>query len=129
MIKRELYRDTENGKISGVCAGLANYLSLEVWLVRISVISALLLGGTFLILLIYIALSFMIEKQPPNYVEAIRSEHEHMLKNKPWQKGSSPELLLDRLERDFDNVEEKIQSIEAYVTSDAYQVNKEFKAL
>ena len=129
MIKRELYRDTENGKISGVCAGLANYLSLEVWLVRISVISALLLGGTFLILLIYVALSFMIEKQPPNYVETIRSEQEHTLKNKPWQKGSSPELLLDRLEQDFDNIEEKIQSIEAYVTSDAYQVNKEFKTL
>lgn len=47
MSKRELYRDPYNGKIAGVCAGLANYFGLEVWLVRILVITAALLGGTF----------------------------------------------------------------------------------
>ncbi|MEZ8138402.1 PspC domain-containing protein, partial [Vibrio splendidus] len=44
-MSRELYRDPINGKLSGVCAGLANYFGLEVWLVRILVISAALLGG------------------------------------------------------------------------------------
>ncbi|NCO45477.1 MAG: PspC domain-containing protein, partial [Vibrio sp.] len=43
MASRELYKDPVNGKIAGVCAGLANYLGLEVWLVRILVISAALL--------------------------------------------------------------------------------------
>lgn len=47
MNSKELYRDTANGKISGVCAGLANYLGAEVWLIRILVISAALLGGSF----------------------------------------------------------------------------------
>lgn len=129
MNKRELYRDTENGKISGVCAGLANYFALEVWLVRIMVISAALLGGSFLVLLAYIAMTLMIEKQPANYVEAIKTEQEHKLKSKPWQQGQSPEVLLDTIERDFDSLEVKIRDIEAYVTSDAFKVNKEFKSL
>lgn len=44
MNNRELYRDPVNGKISGVCAGIANYFGAEVWLIRIVVISAALLG-------------------------------------------------------------------------------------
>jgi phage shock protein C len=72
MNRRELYRDTANGKISGVCAGLANYFGLEIWLVRILVISAALLGGSFLVLLAYVAMTLMVEKQPPNYVEAVK---------------------------------------------------------
>ncbi|HAH03777.1 MAG TPA: envelope stress response membrane protein PspC, partial [Vibrio sp.] len=68
-MSRELYRDPINGKLSGVCAGLANYFGLEVWLVRILVISAALLGGSFLVLLAYVALTFMLEKQPPQYVD------------------------------------------------------------
>lgn len=129
MNKRELYRDTVNGKITGVCAGLANYFALEVWLVRILVISAALLGGSFLVILAYIAMTLMIEKQPPNYVEAIKSEQEHKLKNKPWQQGQTPEMLLNTIEKDFHNLENQIRDIEAYVTSDAFKVDKEFKTL
>ena len=47
MNNRELYRDTQNGKLSGVCAGIANYFGCEVWLIRILVISAALLGEAF----------------------------------------------------------------------------------
>lgn len=129
MSKRELYRDTVNGKITGVCAGLANYFALEVWLVRILVISAALLGGSFLVILAYIAMTLMIEKQPPNYVEAIKTEQEHKLKNKPWQQGQTPEMLLNTIEKDFHNLENQIRDIEAYVTSDAFKVDKEFKTL
>ncbi|MDC5810717.1 envelope stress response membrane protein PspC [Vibrio europaeus] len=129
MNKRELYRDTVNGKITGVCAGLANYFALEVWLVRILVISAALLGGSFLVILAYIAMTLMIEKQPPNYVEAIKTEQEHKLKNKPWQQGQTPEMLLNTIEKDFHNLENQVRDIEAYVTSDAFKVDKEFKTL
>ncbi|KOO05424.1 envelope stress response membrane protein PspC [Vibrio nereis] len=129
MNNKELFRDTTNGKISGVCAGLANYLSVEVWLIRILVVSAALLGGSFLILLVYIALTLMLEKQPVQYDETIKTQQEHKLKSKPWQQGQSPDALLDTLERDFDQLEGKIRSMEAYVTSDTFKVNREFKNL
>lgn len=123
MNNRELYRDPVNGKISGVCAGFANYFGAEVWLIRIVVISAALLGGTFLVVLAYIAMAFMLEKQPVRYSENIREQQEHTLKSKPWQKGQSPDQLLSVLERDFDRLDGKIRNMEAYVTSDTFRMS------
>ncbi|EGQ8189557.1 envelope stress response membrane protein PspC [Vibrio cholerae] len=129
MSKRELYRDPYNGKIAGVCAGLANYFGLEVWLVRILVITAALLGGTFLVLVAYVAMALMLEKLPKQYREDIRSQQEHTLKSKPWAQGQAPKELLHTLDRDLSQVESRIRSVEAYVTSEAFKVNREFRKL
>ena len=129
MNSRELYRDPVNGKLAGVCAGFANYFGVEVWLIRILVISAGLLGGTFLVLLAYVALAFMLEKQPMTYSENIKAQQDHTLKSKPWQKGQSPEQLLGVLERDFERIDGKIRNMEAYVTSDTFRVDREFSKL
>ncbi|ENM3888867.1 envelope stress response membrane protein PspC [Vibrio cholerae] len=129
MSKRELYRDPSNGKIAGVCAGLANYFGLEVWLVRILVITAALLGGTFLVLVAYVAMALMLEKLPKQYREDIRSQQAHTLKSKPWAQGQAPKELLHTLDRDLSQVESRIRSVEAYVTSEAFKVNREFRKL
>lgn len=129
MTHRELYKDPVNGKLTGVCAGLANYFGLEVWLVRILVISAALLGGSFLVLLAYVAMSLMLEKQPDNFVQAMKSKQEHSLKSKPWQQGQNAKDLINTLERDFDSMENKVRDMEAYVTSEAFKVNREFSKL
>lgn len=129
MTHRELYKDPVNGKLTGVCAGLANYFGVEVWLIRILVISAALLGGSFLVLLAYVAMSLMLEKQPDNFVEAMKTKKEHSLKSKPWQQGQNAKDLLNTLERDFDAMEHKVRNMEAYVTSEAYKVNREFSKL
>ncbi|EGR1859571.1 envelope stress response membrane protein PspC [Vibrio cholerae] len=129
MSKRELYRDPYNGKIAGVCAGLANYFGLEVWLVRILVITAALLGGTFLVLVAYVAMALMLEKLPKQYREDIRSQQEHTLKSKPWAQGQAPKELLHTLDRDLCQVESRIRGVEAYVTSEAFKVNREFRKL
>ncbi|MFC5077379.1 Phage shock protein C [Vibrio thalassae] len=129
MTHRELYKDPVNGKLTGVCAGLANYFGVEVWLIRILVISAALLGGSFLVLLAYVAMSLMLEKQPDNFDEAMKTKKEHSLKSKPWQQGQNAKDLLTTLERDFDAMEHKVRNMEAYVTSEAYKVNREFSKL
>ncbi|MGG6322101.1 envelope stress response membrane protein PspC [Vibrio cholerae] len=129
MSKRELYRDPYNGKIAGVCAGLANYFGLEVWLVRILVITAALLGGTFLVLVAYVAMALMLEKLPKQYREDIRSQQAHTLKSKPWAQGQAPKELLHMLDRDLSQVESRIRGVEAYVTSEAFKVNREFRKL
>ncbi|MFA0086431.1 envelope stress response membrane protein PspC [Vibrio sp. 10N.261.51.F12] len=129
MTHRELYKDPINGKLTGVCAGLANYFGVEVWLIRILVISAALLGGSFLVLLAYIAMSLMLEKQPDNFVEALKTKQEHSLKNKPWKQGQSAKDLLGTIEKDMDKIEDSLRTMEAYVTSDTYAVNREFSKL
>jgi len=129
MSSRELYRDPINGKIGGVCAGLANYFNLEVWVVRILVISAGLLGGGFLIVLAYAALMLMLEKQPYQYEQNVRSQREHTLKSKPWEQGQTANDLLQTLEQDLSKTDQRIRNIEAYVTSETFKVNREFKNL
>jgi len=57
--KKHLYRDTENGKIFGVCAGLADYFDADVTLIRVIWV-ILVLAGT-LGLWPYIILAILID--------------------------------------------------------------------
>lgn len=129
MTDKQLYRDPVAGKLTGVCAGIANYFGLEIWLVRILVVSAALLGGSFLVILAYIAFSLMLEKQPVGYQESLRTRQEHKLKSKAWQTGETPDNLLNNIENELESVEQGIRSMEAYVTSEAFKVNREFRNL
>jgi phage shock protein C len=126
---KSLYRDPQQGKISGVCAGLANYFELEAWLVRIIVLSATLLGGGFLVILAYVALSLMLEKQPEYYDQTMQAQREHKLKNRPWKQGTSASQLVHNLDQDLSEVEDKVRHMEAYVTSESFRVNKAFRDL
>ncbi|WP_068713402.1 envelope stress response membrane protein PspC [Vibrio tritonius] len=125
MNKTPLYRDPRNGKLTGVCAGVANFFGLERWLVRILVVSATLLGGGFLVILLYIALSLMLEKQP--YMQNEYSTH--TIKSKPWEQGKTAKQLLETIDRDLQQVESRVKKMEAYVTSEAFDVNREFNKL
>lgn len=129
MTKRALYRDPVNGKVTGVCAGIANYFEMEIWLVRILVISAALLGGTFLVVLVYFALTLMLEKPPQAYCEQQQKQQGHKLKSRHWQQGESASQVLQNLSLEFDHLEKSVRHIEAYVTSEAYKVDKAFKEL
>lgn len=42
---RRLERDMANRKVAGVCAGLANYLEVDVTLIRIALLTAAIAGG------------------------------------------------------------------------------------
>jgi phage shock protein C len=59
----------------------------------------------------------------------MKTKKEHSLKSKPWQQGQNAKDLLNTLERDFDSMEHKVRDMEAYVTSEAYKVNREFSKL
>lgn len=61
--KGELYRIPQRGRIAGVCAGVSERFGIEVWLVRILMISGLLLSGT-LFFVAYIAAWFILDKHP-----------------------------------------------------------------
>jgi phage shock protein C len=45
----ELFRDPRQGKIAGICVGVADYFGWETWLVRIFAVSGVLLGMGWLI--------------------------------------------------------------------------------
>ncbi|EEY44231.1 phage shock protein C [Vibrio mimicus VM223] len=80
-------------------------------------------------LVAYVALALMLEKQPVVYQEILRAKQEHTLKSKPWVQGQDARGLMRTLEQDLDHVEGKVRTMEAYVTSEAFKVNREFRNL
>ncbi|GAB6262204.1 envelope stress response membrane protein PspC [Photobacterium sp. CCB-ST2H9] len=125
---KTLYRDPKNGKLGGVCAGVAEYFGMEAWVVRILTVSAFLLLG-FFVILAYVAACLFLDKMPEERQMQQNAYKEHTLKQKPWQSGQPPSQVLDNLETEMDGMESKLREMEAYVTSSAFNVEKAFKQL
>lgn len=68
-IRKELLRDDRNGKLAGVCAGIADYFGWEVWLVRLIVVTSVLLGLGGLLPVLYVAAWFILEKKSVHEVK------------------------------------------------------------
>lgn len=49
---RRLYRNKEEGKIAGVCAGLGDYFEIDPVIIRLVFLLALFLGGGLIVYLI-----------------------------------------------------------------------------
>lgn len=127
-----LYRDPDNGRLAGVCAGLANHFGMETWLVRILTVSAFLLGFGFFVVVAYIAAVLILDKKPAQEhetVEPAQAAPAHQVKQKPWQSGKSASQLIRDLNGEFTQMEDKITQMEAYVTSSAFNVDQAFKKL
>ncbi len=113
-----LYRNRKKGRISGVCAGVAEYFNLNVfWLRVITIVSCFLFF--FPTVLIYFLLGFILEDKPKDlYVD---KEHDHF-----WRGvRSSPSNTLHELKHRFMSMEAKLRNMEAYVTSKEYQFDRE----
>ena len=55
-MNKKLYKDNVNKKICGVCAGLANYFSIDPTIVRLALVAFCLLGGSGILAYIVCAL-------------------------------------------------------------------------
>ncbi len=148
--RKHLYRDPSRARIAGVCSGLADYFGIESWLVRILVVSAFfLLAGPF-IFFGYIAAWFILDKKPaPSNPEthtqqqAMHTKHQGkgwhnaqedeaekvLVKSKVWQAGEPPKQAFADITRQFESNELRLRSIEKYVTSSEYQLNREINQL
>lgn len=144
----ELYRNPSNGKIAGVCAGIADYFGWETWLVRILVVSGVLFGMPFLILG-YVAAWFILDQTPKGPVKQSKyhkagtskysqdksaSEYEQVnesikVKARVWQSGEPPKQAFHDIRRKFSSLEKQLQAIEHYVTSSEFTVAREINKL
>ena len=130
--KRELFRDAERGKIAGVCAGISDYFNMELWLVRILVVTAVLLSGGPFIVVAYIAAWFILDKKPSEKtMKTGDSIHQDPLevKFKVWQKGEPPRRALQDLKDRLARVDGRLQEMERYVTSTEFTVSREINKL
>ncbi|XPF94148.1 envelope stress response membrane protein PspC [Colwellia sp. RE-S-Sl-9] len=145
--KGELFRDPDNGKVAGVCAGLANYFGWEAWLVRVLVASGTLLGMSWFIV-IYIAGWFILDKKPKqsksfkqtgntstNSTTSGEDRNSDLanesikVKAKVWQAGEPPKQAFHDIKRKFTLLEGQLRAMERYVTSPEFTVSREINKL
>ena len=73
--RKELFRDSQKGKVAGICAGVANYFGWEIWLIRIAFTTGLILNFP-LFIVIYIAAWLILSKDSLSLMNnEKRSEH------------------------------------------------------
>ena len=73
--RKKLYRNTEDGKFLGVCAGVADYLEVNVFAVRL-VFLVLVFFTAALPLFLYFGAYFILEEKP--YTRPRRARHDTM---------------------------------------------------
>ena len=61
-MEKKLYKDRQNEKICGVCAGIAKYFSIDPTLVRLALVVFCLLGGSGI--LAYIIFAIVMPNEP-----------------------------------------------------------------
>lgn len=108
--RTKLYRDKHNGKIMGVCAGIAEYTGVDAFWVRLGTVALVLAQGWPL--MVYIAMGFILNKKPPHLY---RDEGEQ----KYWQRvRQSPQRTAREIRASFRDIDRRLASVEAhYVTS------------
>lgn len=126
MNKKTLYRDPENAKLGGVCAGIAEYFDIEVWIVRLLVVSAFLFTAGFFVSVAYVMAYFMLDKIPEKQQWQQNAYKKHKVKKKAWQTGDSAQKILDNISIELDQIQQNIEQMEDYVTSFEYKINREF---
>jgi len=112
-----LYRDPERGKIFGVCAGIADYFGVEVFLVRLAAV----MGAVFFTMPVVAAylLAALVLKVKPPHVYASREEEEF------WRTvATKPDRTLAGLRNRFRDLEKRLRGMETYVSSKEFELNR-----
>lgn len=100
----DLYRIPQEGRIAGVCAGIAEYFNLETWLVRIIVVCGVLFSG-FLFIIAYVALWFVLDKKS-TFESSPRSRSQFDTEQRDKRRAARKE----KLKKSWNEFDEKVRS-------------------
>ena len=136
--KRKLMKDSQEGRIAGVCAGLAEYLNIETWIIRVIWFSGVIFSGGFFIVA-YIAAWFIMDKKPidpnappqgANWKSGDRDlDRVIEVKRTVYQAGEPPKQAFRDIVRQFDGIDHRIRRMEKYVTSNEFTIKREINNL
>lgn len=126
-----LYRNTRDGKIGGVCAGLADHFGISHWVMRILAISALWFTGGVAFWLYVVAWIALSSERPEQVEESMEYDEQaqcYRRKNVLRYPAPSGERIKRARER-MDSINARVSAMEEYVTSRKYKLDQEFSKL
>ncbi len=117
-----LYRIPSQGKLMGVCAGVADAFGWQVTTTRILAIIALLWFNV-LAVMVYVALGFLLPTRQETRYDRDTNDDFRSSARRPT--GHAPHDARHR----FNKLDLKLQHMEAYVTSNRYDLDRQFRDL
>jgi phage shock protein C len=115
-----LYRDTAHGFIAGVCAGIADYLGIRPWNVRLAAVLALMF---FFVptAIAYVVLALVLQPRPSGLYES-RDEENF------WRGvAAAPNQTLQSLQYKFRSLEQRLARMETLVTAEEFELRRKFR--
>lgn len=126
--RRKFYLDKQNGKIFGVCAGIADYFDWDVTLVRVLVVAGTIVAGGWPIV-VYLVAAWMIDNKPDgSRYEDVRTSVDDARREAEYRRPASAWRFADVKTR-FDRVEDRLRTLENVVTSREFQMDRELRGL
>jgi phage shock protein C len=125
-----LYVDRRHRRISGVCAGIARYFGVEVWVVRGVALTGLIFMAS-IVVPAYFILAWVLPKGPEDEMaESTESTADDHSSPAP-ELGTrlSPRGSLRNVQADLDQLELKLRRMESHVTSGQFELQRELKRI
>ena len=120
--RTRFYRDKVNGKLMGVCSGIADYTGLEVLWVRLGFVVLTLCGLGFLPI-VYLAMGFLAETKPVS-LYADRDEQRF------WQGvRQSPARTAREVRAQFRDIDRRLADVESFYVSSNPRLSAEIEKL
>jgi len=121
--RTRFYLDKRNGKVMGVCAGIADYTGLDVTLVRLGLVAAIVLGAGAL-LPVYFVAGWIAKDQPREIADETKDER------KFWQGvRASPSQSARDIRGRMREIDRRLADIETYVTTENRSLASEIEQL
>lgn len=126
-----LYRNVEDKKIAGVCAGLADHFEIAHWVMRLLFVAGFMITGS-LAIFAYIAGWVLLAPRRAEYaLEAVEYDEKRgeFRPKTMFRYSEDINSRLDAAQQRISDSLRRIEAMESYVTSRHYQLNKEFSKL
>ena len=121
--RTRFYRDKQNGKLMGVCAGIADYTGFDVALVRICFLAAVFMSGGSVLPFYFIA--GWVAPTKPRELDYDRSDDRRF-----WQGvRASPRRAAQDIRSRFKDIDRRLADIESYVTTENRSLAREIEQL
>jgi phage shock protein C len=126
----KLYLDRRHRRVSGVCAGIARYFGVEVWVVRGIALTGLIFMAQIVVPAYFIA-AWILPKGPEDAMADSTETAADDNSSPVPELGTrlSPRGSLRNVQADLDQLELKLRRMESHVTSGQFELQRELKRI
>ena len=119
----KLYKSPREGKVMGVCAGIADYLDIKVGVVRFLTVVGTLVTGIWFFVIAYFVMGMVLDAKPASLYDDDTEEEF-------WkQTRKAPDYTAAELRSRFRDIERRTNDMEAYMTSKRFKLERDLRAL